>query len=222
MRALSKLERVFPARLQRRAQALRDRLLLLERAGPVVSAARLTQLTEACDGKRVLSFDYTSRSAVFSRRTVEPAAVVHTGRWYLVAFDRDRGDCVTFRVDRIGKELRTGAGFHPRLPPEGGDLRAFVSRSLSSGAYRYQVVVVLHAPAEEVTARLFPSTALVEPLGAGRTRSPWAPTPCSGWRPGWRASRWDFEAVEPPELVRALREVRQRIDTALAASRPEA
>ncbi|MEM1413962.1 MAG: WYL domain-containing protein [Myxococcota bacterium] len=215
LRALAKMERVFPARLRKRALALRDSLLLLERAGPTVSAALLALLTEACDARRVVTFGYTSRSEARSQRTVEPAALVHTGRWYLVAFDRDRDDWRTFRADRIGENVALGETFQPRLPPEGGDLRSFVSRSLSTGAYRHQVVVVLHAPVAQVTARLSPSAALVERLDTDRTRVTVGANSMLGLA-AWVASfEVDFEVVEPPELVHALRDVRRRIDAAL-------
>ena len=216
LRALAKLERVFPARLRRRAQALRDSLLLLERPRPAVPTALLSLLTEACDGRRVVTFDYTSFEGTRSERTVEPAAVVHTGRWYLVAFDRERRDWRTFRVDRFGEKVALGGVFRPRLPPEGGDLRAFVSRSLSTGAYRYRVVVIFAATMEQIAARVSPAAALVERLDAHRTRVSVGANSMLGLA-AWVASfESDFEVVEPAELVDALRDVRLRIDGALA------
>src|SRR5919201_3211902 len=55
----------------------------------------------ARDHERLL-FKYRSHDGEVSRRIVEPHHLVHTGRrWYLVAFDVDRDDWRTFRVDRI-------------------------------------------------------------------------------------------------------------------------
>lgn len=217
LRALTKLERVLPPRLRRSALALRDAVLVLERRGQPVDSALLSLLAEACDTRRVVNFGYTSRASDRTRRRVEPVRLVHTGRWYLVAFDRDRNDWRTFRVDRMEDGALTEAVFPPRAPPEGGDLRAFVSRSLSTGAYTYRVVVIFHAPAEQLTVRLTPSTALVERLDTHRTRVSVGASSMAGLA-AWVASfEVDFEVVEPPELFDVLRKVRERIDGALGA-----
>lgn len=217
LRALAKLERVFPPRLRRRAQALRDAILLLDRDAPTVSPALLSSLAEACDDRRVATFDYTSRAGARTRRSVEPAGLVHTGHWYLVAFDRDRDDWRTFRADRIGAGVELGDTFTPRLAPEGGDLRSFVSRSVSTGAYPHRVVVVLHAPVERVAARLSPATALLERLDPRRTRVSVGASSMTGLA-AWVASfEVDFEVVDPPELFEVLRDLRHRIDGALRA-----
>lgn len=217
LRALAKLQRVLPPRLQRSAQALRDSVLVLERRGPTVDGSLLSLLTEACDGRRLIHFDYTSQAAARTHRTVEPVQLVHTGRWYLVGFDRDRNDWRTFRVDRMQNCSLNGEIFALRTPPDGGDLRTFVSRSISSGAYPYQVVVILYAPAEHLAARLTPSTALVERLDARRTRISLGASSLSGLA-AWVASfEVDFEVVEPPELQDVLRDLRTRIDRALKA-----
>ena len=57
-------------------------------------------------------------------RRIEPYRVVSVGRrWYLVAFDLDRADWRTFRLDRMGAATRTGHGVHLVDPP---DAAAFV------------------------------------------------------------------------------------------------
>lgn len=219
LRALAKLERVFPARLRRRAQALRDSILLLERTDHSLDTEVLSTLAEACDGRRVVTFDYTSRASAHTRRTVEPAGLVHTGRWYLIGYDRDRDDWRTFRVDRMAGDVAVGAGFVPKPPPDGGDLRRFVSRSISVDPYAHQVEVILHAPIDRVAARVSASTALLERLDEGRTRVSLGASSLAGLG-AWVASfEVDFEVVEPPELIEALRELRCRIDGALKAAR---
>ncbi|MEM6371057.1 MAG: YafY family protein [Myxococcota bacterium] len=218
LRALTKLERVFPSRLERSAQALRDSILILERSGPPLDQAILAMLARACDARRLVQFDYTSKSSNRTRRTVEPARLVHTGRWYLVAFDRDRDDWRTFRVDRMGAEPTLGEVFSNRPLPEGGDLRAFVARSISMGPYSHSVVVILHAPLERLAARLLPATALVERLAAHRTKVSIGASSMAGLA-AWVASfEVDFEVVEPPELVRVLHDLRLRVDGALRAA----
>ena len=60
-------------------------------------------------------------------RRVEPHHVVHRGgRWYLLAWDLERDDWRTFRVDRLAPRTPTGPRFTPREVP-GGDVAAFVA-----------------------------------------------------------------------------------------------
>ena len=61
-------------------------------------------------------------------RRVEPYRLVATGRrWYLLAFDLDRDDWRTFRVDRM-TEVRARRAVRPREAP---DAAAYVQRSVT-------------------------------------------------------------------------------------------
>jgi predicted DNA-binding transcriptional regulator YafY len=82
---------------------------------------------------------------------------VYTGRrWYLLGWDAARDDWRTYRADRITEPQITGPRFAPREPP-GGDAAAYVSRSVSSGPYRYQARVRLHAPLGSLADRVQPT-----------------------------------------------------------------
>jgi hypothetical protein len=67
----------------------------------------------------------------------------------------------SFRVDRIGRPLTTGASFPPREPPD-ADLAAYFSRSVSSGAYAVQARVIFHAPLERMQREISPSAGFLE------------------------------------------------------------
>lgn len=208
---------MFPSRLRRRASALRDTITLLERPSPRVDSELLAMLAEACDERSILGFVYTSRDERSSEREVEPAGLVHTGAWYLLAFDRNRDDWRTFRADRIASARATGARFRPRSPPADGDLRAFVSRSIAVLGYPHRAELILHAPAELVSARVSPASAVVQRLDAKGCRiSVGAQSLASlaAWTTGFGV---DFEIVDPPELVDAFLEIRARLDRALIA-----
>jgi predicted DNA-binding transcriptional regulator YafY len=217
LRALTKLERVFPPRLRRRANALRDTITLLERPSPRVDPELLATLAEACDERSVLCFGYRSHDARSSEREVEPAGLVHTGAWYLVAFDRNREDWRTFRVDRIDAARPLAARFKPRLPPADGDLRAYVSRSLAVMTYPHRAELILHAPAEQVSARVSPAAALVERLDAKRCRISVGAHSLASLAAWTMTFGVDFEIIDPPELVDAFLAIRQRLDRALTA-----
>src|SRR4051812_19759627 len=102
VRTLAKLEQVLPDRLRRRVRALGEATTTFGVDGPRVDAGVLATIAGAVrDGER-LRFAYRAKDDAATQRRVEPAAMVHTGwRWYLVAWDLDRDDWRTFRVDRI-------------------------------------------------------------------------------------------------------------------------
>ncbi len=217
VRALVKLEQVLPSRFRRRADALRATILPLRHAGPAVGADVLSALASACRDHIELSFAYADGRGRTSQRRVEPQGVVHTGyRWYVVAWDLDRADFRTFRVDRISGVPAPGTRFAPRPAPEGGDLRKYVSRSVSTEPYEIQTSVLLHAPFEAMTERVSPSWGLLERVDAGRCRLQ------AGARSIATAAAWilmlgvDFDVEKPPELIEQMRVLHVRLGRLLA------
>lgn len=219
VRALVKLEQVLPTRLRRRANALRASIVPLTRSGPVVDSSLLSTLAGACRDHEQLAFGYEGKGASGTERLVEPAGLVHTGyRWYLVAWDVNRDDWRTFRVDRIKGKASVGARFAPRPPPE-GDLKAYVSRSLSSAARALTARVILHAPFELMAKRLSPAAGVLERVDAERCRLQ------TGGHSLDSLAFWilllgvDFQVEEPPELAQHLRILHQRLGRSLLLPR---
>src|SRR5437764_124409 len=141
VRALVKLEQVLPAQLRRRVAALGSATLTLPMPGPTVDPQHLTTIAGACRDFECLRFGYRARDGAETRREVEPNSLVNLGRrWYLVAWDRERGDWRTFRVDRLTKPVSTGVRFAPRKLPT-KDAAAYVERSITSAPVRYEAVV---------------------------------------------------------------------------------
>lgn len=149
VRALAKLEQVLPARLRHRVGALQSATVALTRGdGPSVDPRTLTTMAGAVAGPERLRFAYRARDGAGSRRLVEPYRLVSTGsRWYLVAYDLEREDWRTFRVDRVSEPFATGARFAPRELPM--DAAAFVRRGLRGGE-TYPVEVSFAAPPREL------------------------------------------------------------------------
>ncbi|HLU67009.1 MAG TPA: YafY family protein [Kofleriaceae bacterium] len=169
-RALAKLEQVMPPRLRKRLAGVRSTILRLPDRGPRVPLAHLDELAAACASHRTASFRYRDHAGASSERNVEPHRLVLMGRrWYLVAWDRDRADWRTFRVDRIEPPVTRGAPFTPRAEPD-GDLAGFVTRAVTSAPYRHRARVILHAPIEAMRERLRPSYGQLEPVSARRCR----------------------------------------------------
>ena len=167
VRALAKLEQVLPARLRHRVATMATATVTVPGTGPTVDAEVLTAVAAAIRASERLRFDYTVHGGTASRRTVEPHRLVNWGRrWYLVAWDVDRGDWRTFRVDRVSPRTPTGPRFTPREPP-GGDAAEHVRRGVGEATWQFRAKVLLHAPAEYAARRLLPGTA-IEAVAADR------------------------------------------------------
>ncbi|NUT93275.1 MAG: YafY family transcriptional regulator [Saccharothrix sp.] len=153
-RALAKLEQVLPSRLRHRVNGLVGAVEPVSSAGPSVPAEVVTALAAACRAREVLRFDYATHEGAVSVRRVEPYRLVHArGRWYLVAWDLERGDWRTFRADRVTPRVPTGPRFAPReLPSQ--DLAAYVSRGLVTATWKFRADVLVEAPAQEVAAKV--------------------------------------------------------------------
>ncbi|MBU2669569.1 YafY family transcriptional regulator [Actinoplanes bogorensis] len=151
VRALAKVIQLLPPRLRRRIDALREVTSPgVFGGGPTLDATVLTTLAMACRGEERLRFGYTPREGETATRYVEPHRLVPLGRrWYLIAWDLDRGDWRSFRVDRLGSPVLTGARFRPREIP-GGDPAAWLRSRMSQIPARYDVSVVFQTPAATV------------------------------------------------------------------------
>ncbi|MEW1613130.1 MULTISPECIES: YafY family protein [unclassified Streptomyces] len=220
VRALAKLEQVLPNRLRHRVSALGAFTVPMPRWADTatVEPALLTELAGACRDSERLRFSYRDHGGADSRRTVEPHRLVCTEhRWYLVAWDLDRADWRTFRVDRITPTPPHGPRFTPR-PPPAEDLAAYVSRGVSVSAYAARAVLVLRAPADEAARHISPSAGVLEPIDARTCRLTAGAPDLEVLVIRVLLMGIDFEVVEPPELVEVMTRARDRLTRALAAS----
>src|SRR5689334_17865025 len=94
VRALAKVIQLLPPRLRRRIDALQAATAPGGTGdGPALDAIALTTVAMACRGEERLRFEYAARDGAETPRHVEPHRLVSLGRrWYLVAWDLDRGD----------------------------------------------------------------------------------------------------------------------------------
>jgi predicted DNA-binding transcriptional regulator YafY len=219
VRALAKLEQVLPARLRRRVNALGVAIQPLQR-GPSVNATILATMSAASRDRLQVCFRYGDKTGKKSRRTVEPYGLVHTGyRWYLVAWDVTRDDWRTFRVDRVDGAVTTAERFLPRSPPEDGDLRAYVSRSVALAPYGVQARIVVHAPLELAIERIPPSAGVLEALDDARCVLLTGAHSLDALAFWMAMTGLDFEVEHPPELVDHLRDLHARLGRAVKGAR---
>ncbi|MFE7638682.1 helix-turn-helix transcriptional regulator [Kitasatospora sp. NPDC057518] len=171
-RVLAKVVQVMPARLRRRVEALRAVTVPVDwgtRTGTGVDPDVLTVVALACrDGERV-RFSYTAADGRGTDRHVEPHRLVCLNRrWYLVAYDLDRADWRSFRLDRLTAPTGSGARFAPRTLPA-ADAAEFVRAGLNRMPRPHQVEALIEAPAEFVRARVG-RWGTVEPVTPHRCR----------------------------------------------------
>jgi predicted DNA-binding transcriptional regulator YafY len=143
---------------------------------------------------------------------------VHSGyRWYLLAFDLDRDDWRTFRVDRIrGRVREDGRG--RRRPVPDGDAAAYVRRQLrSQGVDEGEAVpgrIRLAVPAAEAAARIPSRYVAIEPDGDDAcvvsTRGQWSRSFLV-----WMATLdAPMQVLGPPEMAQAARALVERLSAA--------
>ncbi|MFE0173773.1 helix-turn-helix transcriptional regulator [Streptomyces sp. NPDC059002] len=219
VRALAKLEQVLPARLRHRVSALQIATTALTSGdGASIAPETLTVMASAAAGHERLRFAYRAGDGTQSRRLTEPYRLVSTGRrWYLVAFDIDREDWRTFRVDRVSDPFATGARFLPRELPQ-GDAAEYIRQSMRRGRHQsYALDVTFAAPAEFVTARLPSTLGTVEPLDANHCRLRGTVSDSIEWLAVRLAvADCDFTVSAPRELVDCVRELGARLTRASA------
>ncbi|MBT0769697.1 YafY family transcriptional regulator [Kineosporia sp. J2-2] len=207
LRALTKLQRVLPARLGRRVDALAGYTVRVTGAappGPAVDPAVLTLLASACRDRERVRFTYADHAGTPSRRAAEPHRLVSWGRrWYLVAWDLDRDDWRTFRADRITGPQGVGARFAGREVP-GGDAAAFVRRGARAVRWPVTARLRVHEQATTVSERLGTSAESVESDGDDSCIVTIGGSDPESMAPWLGLIGADFEVLDPPELATAV------------------
>ncbi|KFZ77638.1 transcriptional regulator [Amycolatopsis sp. MJM2582] len=164
LRALTKLDRVLPTRLRREVSALSGSVVAFDGSRAPIDPDVLMTLARACRDEVEAAFEYPSSGSTVRR--VEPYRLVASGRrWYLLAYDLDRDDWRTFRVDRMTEVSARSWRFRPRAAP---DAAAYVQENIASRVYRHQARFLVHAPAPVVRSQIPASAAVVRERGRSR------------------------------------------------------
>jgi predicted DNA-binding transcriptional regulator YafY len=204
VRALAKLVRVLPARLRRRVDNVASMIAahpFAALAAPVDPDALVTLAAAIANHERI-RFSYTRPGYPTENRYAEPFALIAATRsWQLLAFDLDRDDWRTFRLDRASHFATTRAPSRTREIP-GGDAAAFIAARTLRATPIYRAYVVIRASTKEAVTRLG------EAAGQDLTELPdgtcrWVSPPDSL---DWLTFRLTslglpFEVHGPPELI---------------------
>ncbi|MGB2558153.1 helix-turn-helix transcriptional regulator [Cellulosimicrobium cellulans] len=216
VRALTTVRQVLPARLRHRVDAVDVTTVAPTPGRPAVRVDLdvLLAVSAAARRREVLRFDYATvaldappeatpdASPGAASGTVQPDdprtgprpprraevhhVVVHDGRWYAVAWDLDRDDWRTFRLDRMTPRTPTGPRFVAREVP-GGDVGAFVAERFT-GAVAGAVAGPVPSAGSTATGSTATGSAAQQASGAAVTstnpearETPAARWPCEGW-----------------------------------------
>ncbi|MFE9203485.1 helix-turn-helix transcriptional regulator [Micromonospora sp. NPDC007230] len=217
LRALAKLDQVMPPRLRAEVRAVHGATETLVDPGVEIDGELLVTLARACRDAVRVRFRYAGRDGGDRERTAEPVRMVTTGRrWYLMAWDVDRDDWRTFRLDRMREVVATTWRFRAREHP---DPVAHVQRSVTEAPYRYLARVRLHARPDRVRELVPPQVGRVED-----DRDGWCVLVVGGDNLDWLAVRvaglgFEAEMLEPPELREATARLARRLAAMAGISR---
>ncbi|MBF6185549.1 MULTISPECIES: helix-turn-helix transcriptional regulator [Nocardia] len=209
LRALAKLDQVMPPRLRTEVRAVHGATDTLVGPGAEVDADVLVRLAHSCRDAVRVRFRYAGRGAADTERTVEPVRMVATShRWYLMAWDIDRADWRTFRLDRMRDLVTTTWRFRPREHPDPVD---YVQRSMTEAPYPHLARIRLHAPARRIRELVPPQVGRIEDDGDGRCL-----LIVGGMDLDWLAVHVarlgvDADVLEPPELRAAAARLARRL-----------
>jgi predicted DNA-binding transcriptional regulator YafY len=205
LRTLAKLDQVMPPRLRSEVRAIHQAIQTLDYGQAMVDGDTLLQLAKAVRDTVRVRFGYEARDGTPTSRTVEPAGLVATGRrWYLMAYDVDRDDWRTFRLDRMSRVAATTWRFRER---EHEDPAAYVQRAVASAAYRFQARIVVHAALKEVAERTSVRSVVLTVIDDATTLLEAGAETLYGLAFHLSFLGWEFEVEEPAELRSALAEM---------------
>jgi predicted DNA-binding transcriptional regulator YafY len=221
-RSLNTIRQVMPSRLRHRVNTLSVTAVERPTTRPdtPIDGDVLLTVSAAVHAHETLRFDYGAEAGDGPPRRVEPHHVITwDGRWYLIAWDLDRADWRTFRVDRIVPRTPNGPRFAPRALP-GGDVATFVTGTFrgsgdASGNWPCQGTVILDLPA--ATVARYTRDGLIEEIGPGRCRLTLGSWSWTSLAAGVARYDADIEVVGPDQLADAFAHLARRFARLAAA-----
>lgn len=216
-RALRTVSQVMPERLRFESDAFAVALVpnYWEFPAAPIDASVVRDVGAAVRRRHVLRADYDDDTAEGQRLRVEPHhMIVWAARWYLVAFDLDRGDWRVLRLERLIAKDPTYVSFPEREMTEGTPA-SFVKQTYDRGDsvadWPCQGSAVLDVP-PHIAAEFAPGGAVVEFVSGAHSRLRMGAWSWSGLAGLFLTFGATFTTVEPRELRQAFTKIRARID----------
>lgn len=206
---LVKLEELSHAVLRERISTITQAVDVVSGSSTPVNADVLLALSHGIRGHLQVRMDYVARNGAPTHRRLEPYRVLAMGaRWYLFAWDLDRGDWRTFRLDRIQAVRVSTFAFSPRPTPE---IQEHLHRSVTTDPYQHVVRIRFRAPLAQVQGQLGTCAGLLQEDGAEACLFTTGSQDLQ-WTAGWLAGlALDMQIVEPMELVDAVADLGRQL-----------
>jgi len=214
--ASTKLRQVLPEPLRERVDALGEVVIGVDRSrrpqhtGTAIELTALMTLAMCCRRSERVAFTYRDGADRVTERRVEPHRLVSLGRrWYLVAFDLDRDDWRTYRVDRVTDLSGTG---HRNTPRDTPDAAAQVTEGVAVRAFEMHATVRVHASPESAAMHIAPTVGLI----AAVADDPGSCIVTIGGDAEWIARyliglNVRFEILDPPSVRDEIRAIARRL-----------
>lgn len=207
---MAKIEQMLPPKLRARLDdVMATTVMSSGRAPPRFNPSTLSVLARAARNDERVRFVYHAPGRDPMDRHVEPYRVVVVSRtWYLVAFDRDRDDWRTFRLDRMEKPHATGMRFGRVDPP---DPIALVEEGMALRVYDVRATVLLGVPIDEAQQSIPGTVGRLSAEGPDRTRLELGADDPE-WIARYLASLFlPFQVLDPPQVREAVADLGRRL-----------
>jgi proteasome accessory factor B len=122
----------------------------------------ISEILAAISNGKTVTFDYVglNRSEVV-RRSIDPwRALLHSGHWYLIGFDQEKGEVRTFRTDRIVGDVVETKNDVLEPMPKNFDLSS-VTANWESSDNEAIIATVLVKPGRAASLRVLATTCVV-------------------------------------------------------------
>jgi predicted DNA-binding transcriptional regulator YafY len=207
---LSKLEHVLPPKLRTQLEDISEATVsTLTNSAFSADHASLAVAASAARTRQRMRFTYTDAEGRVTERHTEPLRLVHTGRrWYLVAFDLDRDDWRTFRLDRLSDPVSTGMRSARRPEPDPVEM---VQRGVAIDAYALRATIRMSTSIEQAAQMIPPTMGALESLGPTTTRLVIGADDVQWLARYLLGFPWDFEVDSPTELSEELTTIGRRL-----------
>lgn len=214
---LVKMEQLLPKRLRRRLGALEAVTVSLTSSSAGLDAEVLTTLASACREHQRLILSYKDRKGLCTKRRLEPHQLAHTPgqRWYLVAWDLDREDWRTFRLDRMEGSPQLGEFFAPRELP--GGVEAYFASAFIEAPYEQSARLRLLGSFRELSEQVPAWCGVLEADGDTHCILSTGASSVEGLVCRMILTGTEFELLEPNHLLEAVREVSERLQRGIAS-----
>ncbi|MFC6715402.1 helix-turn-helix transcriptional regulator [Branchiibius cervicis] len=206
VRTMVKLDQVLPSAARAQVAAVHEATTMLGAPQALVDPDLLMTISRAIRDHVQLRCDYQAKSGEQTQRRIEPYDLVVTGnRWYLVAFDLDRDDWRSFRLDRMSDVSSSTFSFRPREQP---DPAAYI-REATTQRWGQQARLLVRESAVDVRETVGSWGEVVE-RSDGLCEIRVSADSFEGMAAWLMHSPMQFEVIDPPELKEAFRRLADR------------